>query len=322
MPRNKGYAPMHPARSMDSPINTSSFKSAERPMPPPRYTAPPSRSATDAANFFGSSGMTSSSADRQMTVEMPLVSCSAANGNPRPSSSESNSSEPARKPSKQLSYAGQPLRRRLTASILSQEPQWSSLPEQDAAMEESNLGGKRAVSMDIHEKRKMMMSKMREHKTMMGPSMSYQSQSSVPQDLLERRRVLQRTLQKVQSVGHWASLPSAMNQNSQASPTPPVSHSPSADMEYLDRNPRPRPEVNPNRKLMRCNSAALVGHSQVKRRELPKTPTLVSPLVKQHSLVANLVGGSNAFGYRSQNSLVRNELTTIVSGSFDSNDSI
>lgn len=67
MPRNKGYAPMR-AKSIESPIN--SFKTGatvERPMPPPRYTAPPSRTAE---TMFHSSP----APDRQSTVEMPLVS--------------------------------------------------------------------------------------------------------------------------------------------------------------------------------------------------------------------------------------------------------
>lgn len=188
----------------------------------------------------------------------------------------------------------QPMKHRRTVTI-SNEPHWSSLPEQpeyaedqDDPLEPGNGPGvRRTSSMNIHEKRRVMMAKMREHKTLQGAHMfNLPSQGQVrrddgapvPPELLERKRILQRTLQRVRSQQNWSSLPSAMNRSESATPPPFPNTSTGNPVGPRSRYP-PHPD---GRKLMRCNSAAIV-NSAPKRRELPRTPGWISSPIK-HSI--------------------------------------
>lgn len=355
MPRNKGYAPMKP-RTIDSPnssvqyspnIMTSSVdeggmmmtsltkkrSSGRPPAPPPRYTSPPT--AQQRAD--------NSPSPQQQQQEMPLVSINShASSSSLPifadrkhqqqrrshqQQQKQQDSDSTLSPDVPLPQDGagvgrrwKQLRNRRETDLIGSD--WLSAPDSLSQQQKQQCLQQQQLiqqqQWDIHQKRKVLMGRMKECKTEgtsnnMHVSMDSShtagtgSTGSVPADLLEKRRVLMKTLHKVQSVagpmaGAAAPLPSAVGDKWGSFPS------------AMERRARLTSQSSTE------SAAAHVGGRQQdfitlapKRRELPETPTRPSSIqqflnegggkagiVRQQSLVVVSDGGGIGSPVRSE----------------------
>ena len=320
MPRNKGYAPMKPRTTTESPIGgnsvqyspktmTSSFdesgggvmvtsltkkRNGRPPAPPPRYTSPPTIQQR-----------CSTPTDQ----EMPLVSNASSSSLPiyvdlRPQRHRESDSTPSPEPP-QCTGRRRKMRNRREADIM--ESAWTGKqnPQQQQQLHHQLT---QQQEWDIHEKRKIMMGKMKQYKTegraVIQSFDSNQTVSSstcsVPADLLEKRRVLMKTLHKVQSVAGTCSGP-----GSTASLNTTVSNQWGSNPSAMDGRGRLTSQSSTD------SITQLMGGINVtpRRRELPETPTRPSSIqqflfdgggkagiVRQQSLVVVGNNNSNSMG--------------------------
>lgn len=214
MPRNKGYTPMRAATVTESPINTFKMDSFNT-MTTPRYTSTPTQQQ-----------------QQQNELEMPLVSESE---NEDEFNSNVANKVLRRADSGMVLRPKMGLKNRRAGELMEEgNNSWSSLPEtigeelEDEDDDKLDTMSLRSTQMDIHEKRRMMMAKMRTYKTQVG-FVTPKENNNVPPELLEKRRVLQKTLNQVRS--QWTSMPAIdprvaaqamrMNAERQNSKTPP-----------------------------------------------------------------------------------------------------
>ncbi len=217
MPRNKGYAQMR-AKSTESPNDsplggnaregTSTFRiERPRPQPPPRYTATPTMNTEPGSSFCSAEMPLVSSEQRRSVSSLPSVG----------KRSRSPPSPAAEGPQTQQAQAVQQMRHqkikhRRTAELMDQRSGWSSVPETIGEEEEHEplaVDPRRSMTMDIHEKRRIMMGSFRKVNTHSSPQVNSSNEDAggtdVPPELLQKRKVLMKTLNQVRS--QWSSMP-------------------------------------------------------------------------------------------------------------------
>ena len=350
------------------------------PAPPPRYTSPPTRAGQfnnsnnpldqpllmdrDDPTFTASSDMPLVSSDH-LTSSLPLLRRPSDSTSPEVPIDELASNG---KGSRDVERRKKLRNKRTEQIFMSRDPTWSSLPEALEEIDETstaeqvipkstNANYRNCISRehsteqeDIHEKRRIMMSKMKLYRTQ-GAFTGYRKNSPgsdlmaddnntvVPSELLKKRRVLLKTLSRVQltqprqvwnreSYNNLRGVCSSENllQGSE------IKRSPSL------KNPSSSGNLShPNRKqLVRWHSSSYFPQSHEvdtcesnlnRRRELPQVPvpssrqsTRVLPSLVRHNSV--LVALEDSAGGRTRSTSVRTELSTIQSGSHESNESV
>jgi len=340
-------APAPPPRYTSAPMRTSDYGGVEEPLLPQQADMPlVSRTEDMRGRLLPGYGPPRQDSDPTVMPRAKSCSTSPDGAGERPNSGGGSRRRPG-------PAVGGRARRLLEEE--EQIPVWGSEPDCSG----------RPLPADIHEKRRVMMAKMRACTQASAGAFPASGSSEsgagatiatrVPQELLERRRILQSAPDRVHSDGtttaRYSSLP---DRRMSSTGRPSVSSSTESDAP-ISLPPPQQPAVratHPEKKLVRWHSTAaapdwrpapMVG----KRRELPQIPAV---LERQRSLqqfqlqqhqrqqhqvhcarppgVARQISlagtGEKAFvgsGYNRPPSIRSSELHTIHSGSFDSGDS-
>lgn len=316
MPRNKGYAPMK-ARSTDSPVPVpnvqAQYSTGVRnppPMPPPRYTAPPTAEATPPT-----------ADDDPFASEMPLVSNSVRDWDGNEVFMEPRAIMPRPKRGPRLKHMEK----------ISGASHWSSLPDNMNDPGRLKSYGSRK-NMSLEDKRKIMMKKNSTssfYETSNPPNSPQGSQSGcvpprgepIPRELLDKRRVLLQTLQRVQHQSRPLTKSDSLPNSERPGgfPRPPLTSTSSTESEHSQLL-RSSSFADRRDRLVKWNTAQdSLDSVSTTKRQLPKAPILK----RGSSLVVTLSSPMPSCGtYQRSQSCVKTELATIHSGSFDSNDVI
>ena len=280
------------------------------PAPPPRYTSPPTVQQQQRSG-------TPPSAEQ----DMPLVSNASFSSLPifmelkHQRNRDSDST-----PSPEGPYGnGRRRKARNKRETDLMETYWASAPDQLSQQQQQHqqhvyqqpqpLSRQQTLDWDIHEKRKVLMGRMKQFKTEgRGVVQSFDSNQtnssstvSVPADLLEKRRVLMKTLHRVQSVTGSANVEMGSPQGS----SPTLNRTQSQQWGSASSAMGGRARLT-----SQSSTESTSRRVSPKRRELPMTPTKPSSIqqfllegggqagiVRQHSLVV-VDNSSNPLGER------------------------